>query len=305
MFENYHEYEYLLARVQLVFFMLGMGATLEISDFARIMRRPTTLLYGLGYLFVIMPLLAVLVSRSVGVEPGIGVGLILISLMPGGVVSKVFSFLGRGNVALSITLTAFGSFACVITVPLFLRLLASDYVPADFSVPLDLVLPDVSLYLLLPLTMGMVWGHFSPANRMKFSHAFVGIGWFFVLLMVIGSIASGRIHPGDYGWRTPLAIIVFCLLSQQLSMLPFYYFRWPRADRLAVGIEMTMRNMNLALLLMTLLFPQDSDMKDIADGTLFVILFYAAVALGIGLLLALNHVRLARKEKRNRREKEE
>lgn len=298
MFENYHEYEYLLARVQLVFFMLGMGATLEMTDFARIVRTPTTLLYGLGYLFLVMPLLAVLISRLMGVEPGIGVGLILIALMPGGVVSKVFTYLGRGNVALSITLTAFGSFGSVITVPLFLRLLASDYVPPDFSVPLGLVVPDVSLYLLLPLTMGMIWGHYSPANRMKFAHTLVSIGWLFVLLMVIGSIGSGRIHPGDYGWRAPLAIVIFCLLSQQLSMLPFYYFRWPRPDRLAVGIEMTMRNINLALLLMTLLFPYDRDMKDIADGTLFVALFYAAVAMGVGLLLALNHLRLARQDQK-------
>lgn len=295
MFENYHEYEYLLARIQLVFFMLGMGAALEISDFARIMRRPTTLLYGLGYLFLVMPLLAALVSRLLGVDPGVGVGLILISLMPGGVVSKVFTLLGRGNVALSITLTTFGSFACIITVPLILRWLAGDYVPPDFAVPVDLVVPDVSLYLLLPLTMGMLWGHFSPANRMRVSNTFIAIGWFFVILMVIGSIMSGRIHPGEYGWRAPVAIVGFCVVSQQLSMLPFYYFRWPRQDRLAVGIEMTMRNMNLALLLMTLLFPRDSEMKDIGDGTLFVILFYAAVGLGVGVLLALNHLRLARK----------
>lgn len=296
MFENYAAYEGLLARLQLVLFMLGMGATLEVSDFARVMRRPTALIYGLAYHFVVPPILAVAIGWLLGLEPGIGVGLILVSLLPGGVVSKVFSLLGRGNVALNITLTFFTSCAALVTVPAFLRVLAMDYVPADFSVPLQLVVPDVSLYMLLPLITGMIWSHRSPANRMKVARVCCGIGWFFVILMVIGSLGSGRIHPATYGWQAPLAIILFCLLAQQISMLPCYYFGWPRPDRLAIGIELTMRNMNLALLLNVLLFPKDRGLDEIADGSLFVVLFYAAVALGVGLPLALNHVRLARRE---------
>ncbi len=301
MFDNYRDYELLLARIQLVFFMLGMGATLEVSDFGRIVRRPITLFYGLGYQLVFVPLLAALIGRAAGLEPGISIGLILVALMPGGTVSKVFSFLGRGNVALSITLTVFTSFATLVTVPLFLRLLAMDYVPADFSVPLHLVVPDVSLYLLLPLSAGMTWSHWSPANRMKFARACLSVGWFFLIVMVTGLLASGRIHAGEYGWIAPLAIVFFCVAAQQLSMLPFYFFRWARADRLAVGIEVTMRNMNLALLLQALLFPKERGLAGIADGTLFVILFYAAVAMGAGLPLALNHLRMARHESTNPR----
>lgn len=296
MFQHYADYEYLLARIQLVLFMLGMGATLEISDFGRVVRRPATLIFGLSYHFLAVPLLAVFVSKATGVGPGISFGLILIALMPGGTVSKVFSFLGRGNVALNITMTFLASCAALITVPLFLRVLAMDYVPDDFSVPLDLVVPDVAIYMLLPLTVGMIWSHWSPANRMRLARTSLGIGWCFVILMVVGSLVSGRIRPGEYGWGAPIAIVVFCLIAQQLSMLPFYLFRWPRPDRLAVGIEVTMRNINLALLLNALLFPPGQGLERIAGGSLFVILFYAAVAMGVGFLLALNHLRMARRE---------
>ncbi|MBM4070962.1 MAG: hypothetical protein FJ271_18735 [Planctomycetes bacterium] len=296
MFENYVDYERLLARIQLVLFMLGMGATLEMSDFGRILRRPAVLIYGLSYHFIVPPILAVLIGWLLGLEPGIAIGLILVSLLPGGVVSKVFSLLGHGNVALNITLTFFTSFAALFTVPALLRLLAMDYVPADFHVPLSDVVPDVSIFMLLPLTAGMFWSHRSPANRMKVARICCGFGWFFVILMVIGSLGSGRIHPATYGWLAPFAIILFCVLAQQISMVPCYYFAWPRADRLAIGIELTMRNMNLALLLNVLLFPANRGLDDIADGSLFVILFYAAVAMGAGLPLALNHLRLARRE---------
>ena len=77
--------------------------------------------------------------------------------------------------------------------------------------------------------------------------------------------------------RVPLAIILFCVLGQQLNMMPFYVLRLPRPDRLAVGIEVTMRNMNLALLLNASLFGAN---EALARGVLFVVLFYAAVAFG-------------------------
>ena len=97
----------------------------------------------------------------------------------------------------------------------------------------------------------------------------------------------------EYGIGLPLAIILFCLLGQQLNMLPFRIFGWPIPDRLAVGIEVTMRNMNLALLINAKLFPAET--SDLGKGVLFVVLFYAAAAMGAGLPLALNHRRLVKK----------
>jgi BASS family bile acid:Na+ symporter len=298
MFERYPDYEYLLARIQLVLFMLGMGATLRGWDFLNVMRRPGTLLMALGCHFLFVPLLAVVINHLAGLEPGTALGLLLVALMPGGSVSKVFSHLGRGNMALTITLSVVTTLASVLTVPLLLRALAGRGITSEFTVSWDLVVPDVAVYLLLPLVTGMLLSRFFPEQRRAFSRSCVAIGWFFVTMMVVGSLGSGRIHPGDYGWRAPVAIILFCVIAQQASMAPFYVLRWPRPDRLAVGIEVTMRNMNLALLLKALLFPAEKDVDAVGDAVLFVVLYYAAVAMFAGLPLALNHWRLARREQR-------
>lgn len=295
-FDRYEDYEYPLACLQLVFFMLGMGANLLVADFAKVLRQPRALVIGLVCQLALSPLVAVLVSRAAGLEAGISVGLILAALMPGGALSKVFTYLGRGNIALSITLAAVTTLATVVVIPVALRTLAARHVPEDFQVPPEIVVREVGLFLLLPLLAGMGVGRLAPRWRHAFARWCLRAGLVFVALMIVGALGSGRIHPWDYGWQTPLTIILFCVGMQQLSMLPFYLFGGPRADRLSVGVEVTMRNMNLALLLKAVLFPAGQGQDPVGDGVLFVSLYYAAVALVAGLLLTLNHRRLHRQD---------
>lgn len=296
MFESYADYEYLFAQIQLVLFMLGTGATLTRADFARILREPRSLFLGAACQFLLTPLLAVLVSHWGDLEPGIAIGLILIAVMPGGTLSKVFAYLGRGNLALSISLTVGGSLASLVTVPLSLGLLVAEHVPPGFQMPVGWIVRDVALYLLLPLAVGMMVARLAPRRNKPFSKWCIRLGFVVVIAMVCGALGSGRIHPAEYGWQVPLAIIIFCVTALQLCMLPFRLLGWPRPDCLAVGMEVTMRNLNLALLLKALLFPAAKGDDPVADGVLFVILYYAGVALVCGFLLSMNFRRLARRD---------
>jgi predicted Na+-dependent transporter len=166
-------------------------------------------------------------------------------------------------------------------------------VPADFEMPVAEVVFDVVVFLLAPLVVGMLLGRQLPAQRRLIGKVAVRIGFVVVVGMIVGALGSGRIRPGEYGLMVPLAIILFCLIGQQLNMTPFYIGRLHRSDRLAAGIEVTMRNMNLALLLNTSLF---GDNVEIYGGVLFVVLFYAATAMVCGFPLAMNHRRLWRRE---------
>jgi BASS family bile acid:Na+ symporter len=291
MFENYEEYEYLLARIQLVLFMLGMGATLAPRDFVAVALRPRSLIVGFLGQFVVAPLLAVLVNRGFDLEPGIAVGLILISAMPGGQMSKLFTYLARGNVALSITLTGIGTLGSVVTVPLLLAVLAEDYLAQTaFEMPVALVVRDVSLFLVTPVLVGMFCGRVRPAWRTPLSKGCIRVGLVFVTVMIVGSVVSGRAQPAAYGWKVPVAILIFCVGAMQVSMLPFRLLGWPKADAVAVGVEVTMRNINLALLLKALLFPTTGK---VGNGVLFVVLYYGGTALIAGVPLAWRYRRMA------------
>jgi bile acid:Na+ symporter, BASS family len=291
MFPWYPDYEHPIARVQLILFMLGMGATLSVADFLAVFRQPRSFIAGVLMQVLVLPWLAVAINRLGRLEGGLALGLVLVAAMPGGALSKLFTYLGRGNVPLSISLSAFTTLASLVTVPLFLQFLAAAYLPEDFRMPVDAVVLDVALCLLLPLVVGMVLARLAPRWRLAFSHWCVRLGFVVVVIMILGSV--GRINPGEHGFGVAVAIVLFCLAGQQVSMIPFYLFHWPRPDRMAAGIEVTMRNMNLALLVKACLFPADDP---IGSGVLFVILFYAGTAFAVGVPLALNHRRLSRRE---------
>jgi BASS family bile acid:Na+ symporter len=292
MFERYADWEYTCAAFQLVAFMLAMGAKLAPGQFLHVLQRPRSFLIALAGHLLVIPLVAVAINHVAGLDTGLAVGLILVAAMPGGTLAKIFTYFGHGNVPLSITLSGVSTLLTLLTVPLMLRLLTAE-MPESIDLLIPRIIAEVALYLLLPIVLSMALCRRYPFLKKPLASWGVRAGLLVVVFMVIGSLASGRIQPGTYGWRAPLAIIFFCVLGQQINQVPFYVFRWPRADRLAAGMEVTMRNMNLALLLYASLF---ADNQRLGNEVLFVLLFYAATAMIVGLPLALRHRRLGRKE---------
>jgi BASS family bile acid:Na+ symporter len=293
MFDFYREYEHQFAQVQLTLFMIAMGTNLAPRDFLQIAVRPRSSLTALLAHLVLLPAVAVAINYLGGLEAGIAVGLILTSAMPGGALSKFFTYLSRGNAALSISLSVILTLATPLTVPAMLSLLAGEYLPREFSLPVGRIIFDVAAFLLAPLVIGLILGQQKPAYAQHVARWCVRVGVVVIILMITGSLGSGRIRPGDYGVGPPVAIIVFCLLSQQLSMLPFRLLRWPWQDTVAVGIEATMRNMNLALLIKASLFPLQDEF---GDRVLFVVLYYAGAAMIAGFPLALRYRLRSRRE---------
>ncbi len=133
--------------------MLGMGITLNVSDFASVMRMPRTV--GLGFVaqYSIMPLLGWSVAKLLALPPAFAVGLILVACCPGGTASNVVTYLARANVALSVIMTMCSTLAAVIMTPLLTGWLAGAYVPVDawgiFLTTAQVVLAPILLGLLL------------------------------------------------------------------------------------------------------------------------------------------------------------
>ncbi|QKG70013.1 bile acid:sodium symporter family protein [Erythrobacter mangrovi] len=147
-----------LVSVMLGVVMLGMGLSLTVEDFRRVLRLPKAVLAGVALQFTIMPLAGFALAKLMGLEMGLAVGLVLVACCPGGTASNVVAFLARANVALSVTMTMASTTVAVFATPLLAGSLAGVFVDIDrwalfqsmIAVVLVPVVVGVALRALLP-----------------------------------------------------------------------------------------------------------------------------------------------------------
>jgi len=294
----YLRHEWWFAAVQLALAMFGMGATLRFDDFVGVFRSPRAFVIGFVGQVVCIPLLALVLNAVLAPAPGIAFGLLLVAAMPGGAMSNVVTYFAKGNVALSIALTAVVTLACTVTTPAVLRLLGAELMRADFHMPIGAIAFDIAACLLVPLVVGMAVGARLPhALRGALASWCVRSSMVVVILIALGSAGAGRLNVGLHGSGAVLAIACLAVVIQLAGSLPGWLLGLRRADVAAVTIETTIRNTNLALLLKASLFPALPGVADpIADGVLFTALCYGAASGPLIIPFVLAHRWSARRE---------
>jgi bile acid:Na+ symporter, BASS family len=284
MLSFYPQLEYPLAATQLILAMAGMGATLTREQFRAILRRPQPIAIVLVVQYLVCPVLAALVARLAGVPTGIAVGMVLMNAVPSGSFTNVFTYLGRGNVVLSIVMTCASTVACFVTTPLMLDWLTAAELPEDFQIPLDKTIYPVVLFLVLPLVAGALVARFWRRRKHEFAKWAVRASLVPLALIVVGSLASGRIDVTEYGIGIPLLLMLFIyatlFLPRRLVVLLGYSWN----DAFTIGIEVAVRNGNLAIALVASLFPATTENDPIGRGVFFTTLFYSGGMMIIGLI---------------------
>ncbi|MCG8699178.1 MAG: bile acid:sodium symporter, partial [Bacteroidales bacterium] len=107
----------IILTISLMVIMLGMGLSLQLGDFKRILLHPKAIIVGLINQILILPLLGFCVASVTRVTPEIAVGIMILAACPGGQTSNLITHLAKGDTALSVSLTAIGSFITIITIP--------------------------------------------------------------------------------------------------------------------------------------------------------------------------------------------
>jgi len=274
----HHVVEVYCIPLQLACAMLGMGATLSVRDFLDVIRDVRGLALGLALQLLFVPALAYAFIGIFDLSPGWAIGLCLIAVVPGGAFSNLLTFLGKGNVPLSISVTVTSTVASVLTVPLLLRILAAQHLPAEFAFPTHRIVVEIGGYLLVPLTIGMIAYRFLEQRAQTVSRWGIRASLALLVVITFSSLQSGRIDIGAYGVRPPLLIIAFgvvlAVLTPQITRALGRY----DDDTIALACEVAVRNMGIGLLLVRFFFPGEA-----AQGqVLYSCLFYA----GLGVFLA-------------------
>ena len=227
--------------IQLI--MLGMGATLSLGDFARALRMPQAVLIGMVLQFSVMPMLGWGIAVSFGFPNEIAAGVILIGSCSGGVASNVMAFLAKGNVALSVTMTACSTLMAPVMTPLAMRLLAGRFIEIEFLAMMQAIVELV----ILPVGAGLVLNRLLSNRRAVLDRLLPGVAMA-AICFILAIIAAGS---RDELLRSGAMLLVAALLHN-LAGYVFGYFAagWcnlGETDRRTVAFEVGMQNGGMAV----------------------------------------------------------
>jgi BASS family bile acid:Na+ symporter len=225
--------------------MLGMGLTLNVADFAAVLRLPGAVAVGFAAQYTIMPLLGWSVGKMLALPAPFAVGLILVACCPGGTASNVVTYLARGNVALSVIMTMCSTLAAVVMTPLLTGWLAGAYVPVDawgiFLTTAQVVLAPVLAGLLLHHQAPRLAGFILPAGP---------IMSVLVISLIVGSIIGQNASAiFAHGGQLLLAVTLLHSGGFFLGYVVGRLFGFDLGVARTISIEVGMQNSGLGAVL--------------------------------------------------------
>lgn len=222
--------------------MFGMGLTLKPVDFALVARRPLPVLIGVVAQFVIMPMVALAVVAIMDLPEAVAAGVILVGCAPGGTSSNVVSYLARGDVALSVTMTSISTLLAPVFTPLLTLWLAGEYMPVSASS----MAWSIVKVVLIPVVAGILIGMLAPRVVARINSA---LPWISVAaISAIVCIVVGGAHDtiASAGALVFAAVIIHNGCGYGLGYLAGLITKQPVAARRTMAVEVGMQNSGLA-----------------------------------------------------------
>lgn len=226
----------------LMIIMFSMGLTLTVADFKAILKAPWPVLLGALLQFSIMPLGALLVARLLGLNEMLTLGLLMLGSVPAGTSSNVVTFLARGNVALSVSLTSVSTLLSPIITPILMLMLAGAQTDVDAWGMAWTLLQTV----LLPVVGGLLIRTFFEQAVDKIAPilpvmSILGIGG-----VVFPAVATNREAIATSGLIVVAAVVLHNVLGYVVGYLASKAFKFPEATNRTLAIEVGTQSAGLA-----------------------------------------------------------
>lgn len=228
--------------------MFGMGMTLTVSDFVRVVRRPKAKLLGLFCQLALLPLAALALIALFRLRSEIAVGLLLVAACPGGPTSNIISHLSRGDTALSVTLTAISSVVTVFTIPLVVGAGLQHFIQTEQEITLGFLQTVLQLtaVTILPISLGM-WLHAKrPAFTRRMNKTVNVLSILFLALVIVAAVTQEDDLPGQFRLAGPAAVALN-LLTMATGYGMGTLGKLPARQRVTLSIECGIQNGTLAL----------------------------------------------------------
>ena len=236
-----------LLPIALAVIMFGLGLTLTVKDFTRVLRMPRAVLVALGTQVVLLPVICFGLVKVFGLAPALAVGMMLLVASPGGTTANLFSHLAGGDVALNVTLTAVNSVLAVITLPIVVNLSLNHFL-GDGQIGLQPAkMLQVFAIVLVPVGIGMLVRGRRPAFADRMARP-VKLGSILVLALVIfAAIFTERDNVLDYLVEVGLIALLLNVISLAVGYAVPKLTGLAERQSIACSMEIGIHNATLAL----------------------------------------------------------
>ncbi len=232
--------------------MLGLGLALTPQDIKNIFIMPKAVSVGLAGQLVLLPILAFGICLAFAPTPAIAIGALVLAACPGGVTSNAYSFASRGDVALSVTLTAVTSFITIFTVPL-ITFLALDYfleAGTAIDLPVGQMMWMLAKLTVVPVAIGMLIRYQLKDRAENFIEILRTVTFVFLLVLIITGSILAIDELRQYFLQIASVVLSLNVLAMAMGFALGWLFKLPVTQRISITYEVGVQNISLASLVM-------------------------------------------------------
>ncbi len=240
----------------LAFIMFALGLGLTGADFLRIIKQPKDFFVGAISQIILLPVIAFILVSFWPISPELAIGVMIIAAAPGGVTSNILTSLAKGDVALSVSLTAIISLLCVVTVPFIivtsLGLLGLDNLTQNIS----LTSMAISMFLIVtvPVIAGMIFRKFTSNLALKFEPIAKKISLVLFVIVLLGAILAEKENIVSYFADAGLVTLVLNITMMIVAFYVAQFLGTGNSQKKCIAIECGLQNGTLAIFVGTTLF---------------------------------------------------
>lgn len=275
--------------LSLFLIMFGMGLSLKLQDFARVLQAPKAVGIGVFAQMALLPLAAFIIAVSFNLAPEIAVGLMIIALAPGGATSNMFTYLFKGDVSLSISMTAVVSLITPFTIPVLAALSMTYFMgeQTEFSLPIIKTIVQLLVITVVPVVLGMWVLSKWPQFAEKLENFLKYFSVVFLILIILLIVLKNKDNLADFFVQAGAATLMLNALVLILGYQLAKGFKLKHEQATSIGFEVGIQNGTLALLVAGTLIGNNAMM--IPAVTYSILMFFSGAAFGWWLKSKANH----------------
>jgi BASS family bile acid:Na+ symporter len=238
--------------ISLAIIMLGMGMTLIPDDFKRIFKYPKAIFIGLTNQLILLPIVGFLLAILFDLEPIMAVGLMILASCPGGPTSNLITQVCKGNIALSVTLTAFASFISILLIP-FILSYALGYFGTNTAATIQLPIVDTILQIMvitvIPISVGMIIRKYNTIFAKRMEKPMRTASTVIFILVFIAVLIANKNMLIDGMKEVGLVTLLLNIITMALGYFTAKLFKLDIQSRISIMIESGIQNGTLAFVI--------------------------------------------------------